>query len=327
MFKNIPFEEAIPKNWQPGLSTLAVHAGQFPDPTTGAIIPPIYQTSTFVQQSPGKHLGWEYSRTHNPTRTALEKNLAALEKAQFGRCFASGCAATTTLMHLFQSGDHIICGDDIYGGTYRLFSKVMAHMGLSFNFVDLTDLNKIESAIQTNTKAIWVETPTNPLLKITHLQPLCDLAHSKNIKVICDNTFMTPIFQNPLTLGCDVVVHSTTKYINGHSDVIGGFAATNNSDLDKQIGFLQNSMGAIPSPMDSWLVLRGIKTLALRMKAHEENAQKCAHYLEQHPKIAKVIYPGLKSHPQHSLALSQMQGMGGMITIILKNGLEASKGF
>lgn len=302
--------------------TKVIHAGQMPDPSTGAIMPPIYQTSTYVQEAPGKHKGYEYSRSSNPTRKALEANLAALENAKFGLAFASGCAAMTTVMHLFKNGDHIICSDDVYGGTYRLFTKVLNHNGLEFTFVDMTDVQNIKRAVQKNTKAVWIETPTNPMLKLVDLNAAISFCGSKKIVTIVDNTFMSPCFQRPLDLGADVIVHSTTKFLNGHSDLIGGAVVTNDSALSQRLYFLQNAIGAVPGPFDSWLVLRGIKTLALRMKAHEANAMKIAAFLEKHPSIEKVIYPGLPSHPQHRLAKKQMSGFGGMISVVVKGGLK-----
>ncbi|MEK7790085.1 MAG: cystathionine gamma-synthase [Deltaproteobacteria bacterium] len=307
--------------------TKVIHAGQSPDPSTGAIMPPIYQTSTYVQEAPGKHKGYDYSRSSNPTRKALEANLAALENAKFGLAFASGCAAMTTVMHLFKSGDHIICSDDVYGGTYRLFTKVLNHNGLEFTFVDMTDAQNIKKAVQKNTKAVWIETPTNPMLKLVDLNAAISFCRSKKIVTIVDNTFMSPYFQRPLDLGANVVVHSTTKFLNGHSDLIGGAAVTNDSHLSERLYFLQNAIGAVPAPFDSWLVLRGIKTLALRMKAHEENAMKIATFLEKHPSIEKVIYPGLPSHPQHTLAKKQMSGYGGMISVVVKGGLQPALKF
>ncbi len=309
------------------LDTLAIHAGQEPDPTTGAIMTPVYQTSTYVQEGPGQHKGFEYSRSQNPTRSALEANLAALEGAKYGSAFASGCAATTTMMHLFKSGDHIIAGDDLYGGTYRLFDKVLTNMGIEFTFVDLTDLTNLEKSLKPNTKAIWLETPTNPLLKIFDIAAICEFAKAHKLLSFCDNTFATPVFQRPLDLGCDVVVHSTTKFLNGHSDVVGGFVGTSDAELEERIKFLQNSIGAVPGPWDSWLVLRGTKTLPIRMRQHDENGRKIADFLANHQQVEKVIYPGLSSHPQHEIAKKQMCGFGGMISFVLKGGLEQATSF
>ena len=307
--------------------TKVIHAGVHPDPSTGAIMTPIFQTSTYVQESPGKHKGFEYSRTGNPTRKVLEENIAALEGGKFGFAFASGCATTTTLMGLFKQGDHIICTDDVYGGTYRLFTKVMSHLGLEFTFVNLCDAKAFKKAIQKNTKAVWVETPTNPLLKIIDLKSILTIAKKHKIVSLVDNTFMGPYFQNPLQYSADIVVHSTTKFINGHSDVVGGLAVTSDKELAQKIGFLQNSMGAIPGPFDCFLVLRGVKTLAVRMQRHEENAKKIAQFLEAHKKVEKVMYPGLPSHPQHKLAKQQMRGFGGMISFVIKGGFPAAQSF
>lgn len=308
-------------------STRAIHAGQTPDPTTGAIMTPVYLTSTYVQESPGVHKGWEYSRTHNPTRKAYENCIASLESAQHGFAFASGCAATTTVLHLLQKGDHVIAMDDMYGGTYRLFDKVLRHQGLEFSYTDLTNIENFKLSLQPNTKMVWLETPTNPTLKLTDISAICQLAHQKNILVVVDNTFMSPFFQRPIELGADIVVHSATKYIGGHSDMVGGVAVTNRSDLSEKIAFLSNSIGAVQGAFDSFLALRSLKTLPLRMKAHQENAIIIAKYLESHPLVEKVVYPGLSSHPQHQLALQQMLGFGGMITFFIKGGLAASRKF
>lgn len=307
--------------------TLAIHAGQEPDPTTGAIMTPVYFTSTYVQESPGKHKGYEYSRTANPTRTALQDCLAALEGAKFGLAFASGLAASDMLMHLLDAGDHVVVSDDVYGGTFRLFDKVFQRHGLTFSWVDMTNVENIEKAITPKTKVIWVESPTNPMLKLIDLKKVAALAKKRGIMTICDNTFMTPYFQRPLELGIDVVTHSTTKYINGHSDTIGGFVCTNDKALAEKMYFLQNAVGGVPSPMDSFLVLRGVKTLHVRMQRHAENAMKIAQWLQKHPKVGKVTYPGLESHPQHQLAKEQMRGFGGMMTFDIKGGLEAARRF
>jgi cystathionine gamma-lyase len=309
------------------LDTLAIHAGQEPDPTTGAIMTPIYQTSTYVQESPGVHRGWEYSRTHNPTRRALGDCMAALEGGLFGSVFASGCAATTTVIQTLSAGDHVVACDDLYGGTYRLFTKVMARFGIRFTFVDLTNPENLDGALEDATKLVWVETPTNPLLKLVDIAAICERAHAHGAKVAVDNTFMTPVFQQPLALGADLVVHSMTKYINGHSDVVAGVVVTNDAEFDAEIKFIQNSAGAILGPMDSFLVLRGIKTLGVRMRAHAAAASTIADYLHAHPKIERVVYPGHDSHPQYELAQRQMSGPGGMITCILKGGLEPSRRF
>ena len=303
------------------IDTLAIHAGQTPDPTTGAIMTPVYQTSTYVQSAPGEHTGYEYSRTQNPTRHALEANLAALEGAKHGVCFASGCAATTTVMHLLEEGAHVISGDDVYGGTFRLFDKVLAHRSIDFSFVDLTKPGALEEAIRPNTRAIWTETPTNPMMKVVDLEAICKTAKKHGIKVFTDNTFATPVFQKPLELGADVVVHSTTKFLNGHSDVVGGVACTNDDEIAEKLFFLQNSIGAVCGPWDAWLVLRGTKTLPLRMRQHDASGREIAAWLESLNDVEKVYYPGLASHPQHELAARQMSGFGGMISFVLKGGL------
>ncbi|MFT4702975.1 MAG: cystathionine gamma-lyase [Bradymonadia bacterium] len=310
-----------------GLDTLAIHAGQEPDPTTGAIMTPIYQTSTYVQSSPGVHKGWEYSRSQNPTRKALEDCVAALEGGTHGAAFGSGCAATTTVMQMLSAGDHVIAGDDLYGGTYRLFTKVLMRHGIEFSFVDTTDPSTVAAAVKPNTKLVWLETPTNPMLKVTDIAAVCDAAHAHDLIVAVDNTFMTPIFQRPLLLGADIVVHSATKYLNGHSDAVLGVLATNRADIAERIYFLQNSCGAVCGPMDSFLVLRGLKTLGVRMRQHEVGAMAVAKYLEAHPKIDRVIYPGLESHPQYDVVQRQNTGSGGMITCTLAGGLEPSRSF
>lgn len=307
--------------------TLAIHAGQQPDPSTGAIMTPVYFTSTYVQDGPGEHKGYEYSRTKNPTRVALEGCLAALEGAKYGAAFGSGCAASDMLMHLLSAGDHVVVSDDVYGGTFRLFDKVFTRHGLGFSFVDMTKLENIEQAITPKTKMLWVETPTNPMLKLVDLAGAAELAKRHKLVSVCDNTFMTPYFQRPLDLGFDVVTHSTTKYLNGHSDCVGGFVATSDQALAEKMYFLQNAVGGVPGPMDSFLVLRGVKTLHVRMQRHAENAAKVADFLVGHPKVNKVTYPGLTSHPQHELAKRQMKGFGGMMTFDMKGGLEAARKF
>ncbi len=310
-----------------GFSTRAIHAGQAPDPTTGAIMTPIYMTSTYVQTSPGEHTGYEYSRTKNPTRFAYEQCVANLESGKHGFAFASGCAATTTLLHMLKGGDHVVASDDMYGGTFRLFDKILRHNGIEFSFVDLTNHENLKAAIKSNTKMIWIETPTNPTLKLVDIAKAAALAKQKAIISVVDNTFMSPYFQRPLELGADIVMHSTTKFINGHSDVVGGVAVTSNEEMAEKIAFLSNSMGGICSPFDAFLAMRSLKTLAIRMKAHNENGEAIAKFLESHPKVEKVIYPGLKSHPQHALAREQMHGMGGMITFYIKGGLPAARTF
>ena len=307
--------------------TACIHAGQEPDPTTGAIITPIFATSTYVQSGPGEHKGYDYSRTRNPTRSALEQNLAALEGGRFGFAFASGCAAADAIMHLFNQGDHIICCDDCYGGTFRLFDKVMKRLGLEFSFVDLTNIANLEKAILPQTKAAWVESPTNPLLKIIDLAAVAKICRERGLLSIADNTFATPYFQRPLALGIDIVDHSTTKYLNGHSDVVGGAVVVNDEDLAKRLHFIQNAVGGIAGPFDAWLVLRGTKTLGVRMKRHEENASEVAQFLSHHPQVERVIYPGLPSHPQYSLAREQMTGFGGMVTFVVKGGIEKARSF
>jgi cystathionine gamma-lyase len=310
-----------------GFSTRAIHAGQSPDPTTGAIMTPVYLTSTYVQDSPGVHKGWEYTRTHNPTRRAFENCVASLESGKFGFAFASGCAATATVLHLLKGGDHIIGMDDMYGGTFRLFDKVLRHDGMDFSFVDLTKFENFEKAIKPTTKMVWLETPTNPTLKLVDIKRISELAKKHGILVAVDNTFMSPYFQRPLELGADIVVHSATKYIGGHSDVVGGVVVTDRADIAEKMAFLSNSMGSTQAPFDSFLCLRSLKTLPLRMKAHQINAMAIAKFLENHPKVEKVIYPGLESHPQHALAKEQMHGFGGMITFHIKGGLESARKF
>ncbi len=307
--------------------TLAIHAGQSPDAATGAIMTPIYLSSTYVQESPGKHKGYEYSRTHNPTRQALENNVAALEGGKFGLAFASGCAATTTIVQMLKQGDHLICSDDVYGGSFRLFDKVLRHNGIEFTFVDMTNEEKFKQAIKLNTKMVWFETPSNPMLKLIDIEMVVKHCKSKKILTCVDNTFMSPYFQQPLKLGIDIVCHSTTKFINGHSDIVGGIAVTSDKDIAEKLYFLQNSMGTQQATFDAFLVLRATKTLALRMKAHQENAMRVAQYLEEHSKVEKVIYPGLRSHPQYALAQKQMSGFGGMISFFVKGGLPEARRF
>ena len=311
------------------LGTLAIHGGQSPDPSTGAVMPPIYATSTYAQSSPGVHQGFEYSRTHNPTRFAYERCVAALEGGSRGFAFASGMAATSTVLELLDSGSHVIAMDDLYGGSYRLFERVRKRTAaLDFSFVDLTDLAAFEAAIRPETRMVWVETPTNPMLKIVDIAAVCAIARKHGLRVVVDNTFASPILQRPLHLGADIVMHSATKYLNGHSDMVGGMVVVgDDAELAEQMAFLQNSIGAVQGPFDSFLALRGLKTLDLRMKAHCENALALAQWLETHPAIEKVIYPGLASHPQHGLASRQMQGGGGIVSIVLKGGFEAAKAF
>lgn len=296
-----------------GFSTTAIHAGNEPDTATGAVSVPIYQTSTYAQEGLGKHKGFEYARTQNPTRSALEKNIAALEGAKFGYAFASGMSATDAVLKLVKGGEHVILGDNTYGGTFRLFARVLANYGVEFDLVDTTDISKVEMAFKPNTKMVFVETPTNPVMSVTDLKAVSDISHAHGAKVVCDNTFMSPYLQRPLEFGCDIVVHSTTKYLNGHSDSVGGFVALNDEEDANWIQFIQNSVGAILSPFDSFLVLRGTKTLAVRMDAHDKNGRQVAAFLAEHPKVNKVYYPGLVSHPQHELAKRQQKGFGGMV--------------
>ena len=312
-----------------GFGTRAIHAGQQPDPTTGAIMTPIYASSTYVQESPGVHKGYEYSRTHNPTRAAYEACIADLESGTRGFAFASGLAATATLLDLFETGSHIVVMDDVYGGTYRLFERVRRRSaGLDFTFVDLSDTAGLEAAIRENTKLIWIETPTNPLLKLVDLEAVTAIAKARGILTCCDNTFASPWVQRPLEHGCDIVMHSATKYLNGHSDMVGGILVVgDNADLAEELAFLINAVGGIQGPFDAFLALRGLKTLALRMERHGESARQVAEFLEKHPKVAQVYYPGLASHPQHSLAQRQMRGGGGMVTAVLHGGLEESRRF
>lgn len=304
--------------------TLAIHAGQEPDPTTGAIMTPIFQTSTYVQSSPGVHKGYEYSRTQNPTRHALEACIAAVENGKHGIAFASGCATTDAVLHLLSAGDHVVACDDLYGGTYRLFTKVLARFGIEFTFADLSDPASLRQHLRPNTKMLWLETPTNPMLKLVDIAALSEIAHAAGALVVVDNTFMSPIFQTPLDHGADIVVHSTTKFINGHSDVVGGIAVTRDDGLAQQLHFLQNSIGAIPGPMDCFLVLRGIKTLGVRMRQHAANAEKVVALLEAHPAVETVTWPFSPSHPQYELAKRQMTGGGGMITCVMRGGLKAA---
>lgn len=308
-------------------STRTIHAGQSPDPSTGAVMMPIYATSTYVQQSPGKHLGYEYSRTTNPTRMAFERCVADLENGTQGFAFASGMAATATILDLLDTGSHVIAMNDLYGGSFRLFDKVRRRSaGLQFSFVDLTSEDALHAALRPETRLIWVETPTNPLLTLVDLEMIAAFGRKHKLITVADNTFATPFIQCPLDFGFDLVTHSTTKYLNGHSDIVGGVSVVGErADLAEKMAFLQNSVGAISGPFDSFLALRGLKTLALRMERHCESAQKIAEWLEQHPKIEKVFYPGLPSHPQHALAKRQMRGFGGIISARLRGGLEESR--
>ncbi len=297
-----------------GFSTDAIHAGQEPDPATGAITVPIYQTSTFVQEELGKHKGYEYARTANPTRSALERNLAALEAGRQGFAFASGMAAINAVMSLFKSGDHVLAGRNLYGGTFRLFERVLKDFGLSFTYADTRRIEEVKQALRPSTRLIYVETPTNPVMEITDIPAIAKLARQHNVLLAVDNTFMSPFLQRPLELGADIVIHSTTKYLNGHSDGVGGAVILQDSELAERLKFLQNAAGAILSPFESWLILRGVKTLAVRMRQHDSNGMAVARYLDGHSKIQKVHYPGLPSHPEHELARRQMKGFGGMIS-------------
>jgi len=308
-----------------GFSTDCIHAGQEPEPVTGAVTFPIFQTSTYVQPRLGEHKGWEYARTKNPTRSVLEANLAALERGKHGHCFASGMSAIDVVFRTLAKGDHVVAGENMYGGSYRLFSKVLEKFGLEFSYVDTSKVDAVRAAIRPATKIVFLETPTNPMMTLTDIAACAEVAHAGGALVVVDNTFCSPYLQRPLELGADVVVHSTTKFLNGHSDSVGGAVICNSDQLAEKIGFLQNAVGAILSPFDSWLVLRGVKTLAVRMKRHEENGVAMANYLAHHPKAKKVYYPGLPDHPQHALAKRQMDGFGAMISFELGSYQNAKK--
>ncbi len=297
-----------------GFSTIAIHAGNEPDVATGAVSVPIYQTSTYAQEALGRHKGFEYARTQNPTRLALETNIAALENARYGYAFASGMSAIDAVLKLVKAGEHVVLGDNTYGGTYRLFNRILSNYGVEFDLADTSNISSLESAFRPNTKMVFVETPTNPVMTVTDLKAVSELAHAHGAKVVCDNTFMSPYFQRPIDFGVDIVVHSTTKYLNGHSDSVGGFVALNGQNDAEWIQFVQNSVGAILSPFDSFLVLRGTKTLAVRMEAHDRNGRVVANFLAEHPTVQNVYYPGLASHPQHDLAKRQQSGFGGMVS-------------
>lgn len=305
-------------------ATKAIHIGQAPDPSTGATIVPIFQTSTYTQEGVGKHKGYEYARTGNPTRTALQECLASLEGAKHGLCFASGTAASATVMNLLSAGDHIVCGDDVYGGTYRLFQLVLTRYGLTYSFTDMTDVQRVADAIRPNTKMIWLETPTNPLLTVFDIAAIAKLAKSRGLICVVDNTFASPFLQSPLELGADIVVHSTTKYIGGHSDVVGGAVLLNDDKMYETIKYHQNAVGGVPGAFDCWLTLRGVKTLAVRMRQHCDNAMKIARYLSEHPAVDQVRYPGLPSHAQHALARRQMRAFGGMVSFTIKGDTAAA---
>ena len=305
--------------------TRAIHEGQAPDHATGAVIPPIYQTSTYAQAAPGTHKGFDYSRTANPTRSALETCLASLEEGAYGLAFASGMAAITTVGYLLAPGDHVVAQDDVYGGPYRLFTRVLQRYGIRTSFVDMTDLARVAAAIEPRTRLVLVETPTNPYLKILDIRAIAELGRTHDARVVVDNTFASPFFQRPLPLGADVVVHSTTKYLGGHSDIIGGALVTNSKEIYETLKFHQNAVGAVPGPMDCWLVLRGIKTLAVRMERHAANAMALAQFLRTHPAVTRVFYPGLADHPGHALARRQMTGFGGMLSCVLRGGAPAAR--
>ena len=307
-----------------GFATTAIHAGQEADEATGSVTVPIYQTSTYQQEGLGRHKGYEYARTQNPTRAALERNIAALEGARFGFAFASGMAAIDATLRLVKSGDHVIVSDNTYGGTYRLFSKILSNYGVEFDYVDTSEITKVEEAFKENTRMVFLETPTNPVMIITDLQAVSDLAHARGARVVCDNTFMSPYLQRPMEFGVDIVVHSTTKYLNGHSDGVGGVVVLDDEEDANWLGFVQNGVGAILSPFDSWLVLRGTKTLALRMEQHDRSGRAVAAFLEEHPKVQKIYYPGSLSHRQHELAKRQQKGFGGMVAFDV-GSLEAAR--
>ncbi len=309
-------------------NTKAIHAGQKPEETSGAVMPPIFQTSTYVQEAPNVNKGYDYARVANPTRTALEKLIAGLENADECACFSSGCASMDALIKMFRPGDHIIASDDLYGGTYRLFTQVFQPFGIDFTFVNMTDFENVKAAKTDNTKLIWIETPTNPLLRVVDIEQLAEFARKENILSVVDNTFASPYLQKPLDLGADVVLHSTTKYLGGHSDIIGGAVATSNKEVMEQLRFQTKTTGAVPGPMDCYLVLRGIKTLHVRMQRATENARQIAEYLEAHSKVGEVIYPGLASHPQHEIAKKQMSDFGAMVSFTLKDdSTETAKEF
>jgi cystathionine gamma-lyase len=309
------------------IATRAIHAGQSPDPSTGAIMTPVYMTSTYVQRAPAEHLGYEYSRSGNPTRTALEANLASLEQGRYGLSFASGLAAENTILHLLKSGDHIVTARDVYGGTFRLFDKVWKQLGVTFTAVNAWNLDEIRAAMRPETRLVWLESPSNPLLRCTDLAAASEIAHAAGAQVVVDNTFATPVLQQPLSLGADFVLHSVTKYLGGHSDVIGGAIIVNDEQLHEQLRFLQNAAGGIPGPMDCFLVLRGTKTLAVRMKQHCENARRVAEYLSGHPEVERVYYPGLAEDPSHAVASRQMSDFGGMVSLELRGDLERNRRF
>ena len=307
-----------------GFETRAIHAGQKPDPVTGAVVTPVYLTSTYAHSSPGVHQGYEYSRSHNPTRRAYEDCVANLEGGRFGFAFASGCIGATTVVHLLQQGDHVVCCDDMYGGTYRLFEQVFRKQGIDFSYLDLSDPAALADALRDNTRMVWIESPTNPLMKLVDIRAVAEISHAHGALLMVDNTFLSPYYQRPLELGADLVLHSTTKYINGHSDLVGGLVVTDDDELAERLGFLSNTLGGIQSTFDAYLCLRSLKTLAVRMDAHQRNAMAVAAMLEAHPRVGWVAYPGLASHPQHELARRQASGHGGMLAFCLDGGLSAS---
>ncbi len=315
--------ENMDERW--GFETRAIHAGQKPDQQTGAITVPVYQTTTYEQDAVGQDRGYEYSRTGNPTRDALEVSIAALEGAQFGRAFASGMAAEDTVLRLLNPGDHIVMGNDAYGGTFRLISKVLTRMGVTWSAADLSRKENIENCLTDKTRVVWAETPSNPLLSVVDIQMLSEVAHSIGALCVVDNTFATPYLQRPLEHGADFVVHSATKYLGGHSDVVGGFIASNSPELDQEIGFLQNAIGAVPAPWDCYLLLRGVKTLSVRMDRHCDNAESIVNFLKDHPKVSDVLYPGLECHPTHNIAMKQMNRFGGMVSFTVRGGPEVAR--
>ena len=315
----------LPEVPDTGFATRAIHAGQVPDPLAGAAMPPIYQTSTYIQDGLGRHKGYEYARTQNPTREALERNVASLEGAAHGFAFGSGLAALDVVLKLLKAGDHVVCGENVYGGSMRLMTRVYADLGLRFSFVDMRDIGPVERAVTPATRLVYCETPTNPMMFLTDLAAVGDLTRARGLLYVVDNTFATPFFQRPLAFGADIVLHSTTKYLNGHSDIVGGLLVTSRDDLAERIGFLQNAAGAVPGPMDCWLALRGLKTLPLRMRQHDANGRRIAQWLSGRPDITKLYYPGLPSHPQHELACRQMTGFGGMISLDLGSSARARR--
>jgi cystathionine beta-lyase/cystathionine gamma-synthase len=310
-----------------GFSTRAIHVAQEPEPVTGAVITPIFQTSTYAQEDVGVHKGYDYARTDNPTRSVAQAVMASLEHGRYGLAFASGMAAETTIMYLLRPGDHVVTGDDLYGGTHRLFRRVLENYGLEFSFVDTTDLDAVVSALRSNTRMVWIETPTNPLLKIVDIQAIAGMARERDALLVVDNTFASPYFQQPLRLGADIVVHSATKYLGGHSDLIMGVLVTSTDAIHETLKFYQNAAGGTPGPFDAWLLLRGLKTLAIRMERHASNALRVACFLRDHPKVRRTIYPGLPEHPQHDLARRQMSGFGGVVTVELDGGEPAARDF